>query len=88
MKNGRISLGENESANLKVFGILPDGGKTDITNLRQTKLDITSGTSTELDGAKITAKSAGQTLIRAKFGLGGNEFFYMTALLRTSPTRH
>ena len=76
IENGRILLGENESANLKVFGILPDGGKTDITNLMQTTLDITSGTSTELDGAKITAKSAGQTLIRAKFGLGGNEFLY------------
>ena len=76
IENGRISLGENESANLKIFGILPDGGKMDITNLMQTTLDIASGTSAELADAKITAKSAGQALIRAKFDLGGNEFLY------------
>ena len=65
---------KNESANLKITGILENGKTLDITDAHGTALEISGGTSAALDGTKVTALLAGQTLIKASFSLGGNEF--------------
>lgn len=76
IENGRLTLGEGESANLRVTGITKGGERFDVTELPGVSLEITGGTSAELDGTKVTAGFAGQSLVRAGFGIGGDEYLY------------
>lgn len=82
--DGKLALGEGESAQLRVFGLLQNGEKIDITDMDATLLEITSGTSAELEGTKVTAGFVGQTLVRAGFALGGNEFLYDGVVVETT----
>ena len=74
--NGKLALSEGENTTIKVFGKTVNGETIDITDIGATSLEVTGGTSAELEGAKITAGLAGQTMIRAGFALGGNDFLY------------
>lgn len=84
LSGGKLALGENEMANLKVTGILENGKTLDITDAHGTALEISGGTSAALDGTKVTALLAGQTLIKASFSLGGNEFLYDGAVIEVT----
>ena len=84
IKNGKLTLPERESAQLKVTGTLKNGEKIDITDAKATTLDITGGTSVTLDGAGITAQYAGQALVKASFALGGNDSLYDGIVIETT----
>ena len=71
--DGKLSLSEGESAELKIFGNTANGERLDITDMSGTLLEVTDGTSARIDGTKITAGFSGQTLVHAAFDLGGNE---------------
>lgn len=75
-ENGKIVLCEGESTYLRVFGLLPNNDKIDVTDMNAAKLEIAGGTSAGIDGTKVTAAFAGQTMIRAVFDIGGGEYLY------------
>lgn len=81
--DGRLTLGEGETAHLSVVGATERGEKIDITDLPGTMLEIVSGTSATLDGAAVTAGFAGQSMIRAEFSLGGNDYLYDGVVIAT-----
>lgn len=81
---GKLELDEGESAILKVMGTTSGGENIDVTEMSGTSLEVTGGTASELDGTKITAVSNGQTLVRAGFALGGNEFLYDGVVIETA----
>lgn len=87
IENGRLTLGEGESAVLRVFGLLQNGEKIDITDMDAMSLEIIGGTSAELDGTKVISGLSGQTLIRAGFALGGNDFLYDGIVVETADKR-
>ncbi len=72
IKDGRLLLGEGESAVLKVVGTTGKGEKIDVTEMEGTTLKVAGG-SAKLDGAAINAGYAGESLVSAKFDLGGND---------------
>ncbi len=84
VKDGKIILNEGESASLKVFGVLENKEKIDITDEIGTAFKINGGTSSELNGSVVTAKNIGQSLICASFALGGNNFLYDGVVIETS----
>lgn len=71
--DGKLSLSEGESAELKIFGNTANGERLDITDMSGTLLEVTDGTSARIDGTKITAGFSGQALVHAALDLGGNE---------------
>lgn len=75
-EGGKITLGEGETAKLQVFGVLESGETLDVTDMTGTTLEVAGGTAAALDGANVTAGFAGQTMIRAGFSLGGDEYLY------------
>ena len=87
IENGRLTLGEGESAVLRVFGLLQTVKKIDITDMDAMSLEIIGGTSAELDGTKVISGLSGQTLIRAGFALGGNDFLYDGIVVETADKR-
>ena len=82
--DGKLTLDEGESTELKVFGITDSGEKIDVTETEGTSLVIKGGTSAELDGTKVTAGFIGQTLVCADFALGGNDFLYDGIVIETA----
>ena len=83
ISGGKMILSENETAYLKVYGMLSDGEKIDITDMPGTAIDTIGNSAAVLDGAKVAASFAGQTLVRASFALGGNEFLYDGIVIET-----
>ena len=84
VSDGKIVLGEGESTYLKVYGLLQNGDKIDVTDMNATSLEIMGGTSAGVDGTKVTSGFAGQTLIRAGFALGGGEYLYDGMVIETT----
>ena len=84
VSDGKIVLGEGESTYLKVYGLLQNGDKIDVTDMNATSLEIMGGTSAGVDGTKVTSGFAGQTLIRAGFALGGGEYLYDGMVIGTT----
>lgn len=81
--DGKLTLDESEMVRLMVCGTTENGEVLDITNLPGTVLEVVSGTSAALDGTLVTAGFAGQTLVRAEFALGGNEYLYDGVVIAT-----
>lgn len=72
---GKLTLAEGETAHLKVYG-MTDNEKIDITDLPGITLKVMSGTAVSMDRATVTAGLVGQSLIYAKFALGGIDALY------------
>lgn len=74
--DGKLTLSEGENATVKVLGKTASGETIDITDMEATSLEVVGGTSAALEGTKISAGLAGQTMLRAKISLGGNDSLY------------
>ena len=83
VSGGKLTLGEGESAALRVLGTTKSGDKIDVTDMNAVTLEVIGGTSAVLDGAKVTSGFAGQTMIRAGFALGGDEYIYDGIVIET-----
>lgn len=82
--DGKIVLDEGNTAELKVYGVLENGKKMDITQNQGVSLDVQGGTSAKLDGTNVTADFVGRTFVSARFDLGGNDALHDGVVIETA----
>lgn len=78
---GQINLAAKEEAELRLIGSTKDGKRIDITDSPAAAIEIFGGSSAVLDGKRITAKTEGQTLLRASYDLGGGRMLQDGAVI-------